>query len=292
MLSGGNAPSAIADPLSFKEQLKKHLTELTLVLYPYKAHSLGNVSMLTALQRLELPIHFTPGWYGPLMRDLEGQKIVLKLPHLVFLRLDFFRNGELVVICPKLAEARFRAMASMRIEVEEAALSCLSLAGCDRVKGLVESLKDKLQRLETLIFRHCGDVGVHLTNDICKMTCLQTLKYTGFLAACVSSSFLQSLHEMQGLHELNLCPNDWPLDLPEGLKGLHQLKMFRFDSNCVAWEIRRPLNELLPVDNLEELQLGCHTLDCTGGKAWRSKRLPRFVLKCAKRHSKHGCQHT
>ncbi|CAL5225802.1 g8578 [Coccomyxa viridis] len=129
MLSGGDAPSAIGDPTSFTEELKKRLIELTLVLYPSKAPLLENISMLTALQRLELRSCFTPGWSGELYRDLAGQTVVLKLPHLTSLWLEYLENGELVVLCPKLAEARFKAMASMRMAVKEAALTNLVVGG-------------------------------------------------------------------------------------------------------------------------------------------------------------------
>ena len=288
MLSGGDAPSAVGDPTSFTEELKKRLIELTLVLYPSKAPLLENISMLTALQRLELRSCFTPGWSGELYRDLAGQTIVLKLPHLTSLWLEYLENGELVVLCPKLAEARFKAMASMRMAVKEAALTNLVLGGCEGVQDLVESLKDKLQSLQSLTIWYCHDVGWQVTEAMCKMPYLQTLEYGELPAGCMPSSFPPSLRELE------LCPDDWCLDLPGGLKKLHKLRKFKFDTECESWEITRPLDELLPVDSLEGLRLGCYILDCTGAKAWRSEKVPRDVLKCADMRSKYSCicQHT
>ena len=284
MLSGGNDLPAISYPSSFRAEVKKRLTELALVLCPSKAQLLGNVSMLTALRRLELLSHFTPGWCGREMRNLEGQKVVLRLPHLVFLRLHLVENGELILICPKLVEAEFGGIASISIEVAEAALKCLVLIGHRRAQNQIECHKDKLKSLVSLTVS--GGMGKQLIDDLCKMTCLQTLKYVEGSAVCLPSSFPPSLRELE------LCPDDWFFDLPGNLKELHELRMFKFDTKCVSWEITRPLDELLPVDNIEGLQLGCHTLDCTGAKAWRSETLLKHVLKCADRQSKHRCQHT
>ena len=86
MLSGGTAPSAVLDASSFTKQVKKHLTELSLLLYPHEAQCLGNVGMLTTLQRLDL-LPMTPRWCGRAVRDLGGQELDLKLPHLTSLRL-------------------------------------------------------------------------------------------------------------------------------------------------------------------------------------------------------------
>ena len=284
MLLGGDPPSAVLNPSLFREELRKHLTELSLLLYPHEAQCFGNVGMLTALQRLEL-LPMEGVWCGPVRRKLAGQKLDLKLPHLVSLRLFYLENGELVLTCPKLAEAQLQGMASMRIEVKEAAMNRLVLHGCGGVQNLVESLKDKLQSLESLSIDYCADVGRQIIEDLCQMTSVQTLEFRNFTAACLPRSFPQSLLKLKMFTFYK-----WHVSLPEGLKELHRLKSFQCDVER-AWEITRPLEELLPVDNLEEIQLGCHTLDCTGAKAWRSEGLPKDVLKCADRRSEYRCQH-
>ena len=128
---------------------------------------------------------------------------------------------------------------------------------------LLESLEDKLQSLKSLSVRKCGFGGRHLIDNVGKMQCLQTLVYEGFPAAQMPRSFPQSLWKLE------LYPHDWPLDLPEGLKELYYLKSFEFDTAYVSWEIKRTLAELLPVDSLEELQLGSQKYDCKGAKMWQ-----------------------
>ena len=76
----------------------------------------------------------------------------------------------------------------------------------------------------------------HLTEDLGEMNCLQKLEYADFPQACMPRSFPQSLQEIE------LRPCDWFLDLPRGLKELHQLHSLQFDSDCESWEIRRPLS--------------------------------------------------
>ncbi len=193
MLSWGVAPSAILDPSSFKDKLEKHLRELSVVLRPSEAKSLGSWDALRALIGMDLFSHSTPRWCEPLHRDLLGQKVVLKLPHLISLRLDYLRNAELVIICLQLAEAHFQGMASMHIEIKEAALNRLVLRRCEGVNFLVN---DKLQSLQSLIVWYCGDVGKRLTRAICQMTCLETLEYRGFLAARMPRSFPASLRDL------------------------------------------------------------------------------------------------
>ena len=179
-------------------------------------------------------------------------------------------------------------MASINIEVKEAALNSLVLGSCGGVQNLVESLKDKLHSLESLTIDYCEKLGKKLIEELCQTTCVQFLEYRDFSAACMPRSFPQSLRELE------LFTHDWPLNLPERLRELRNLKDFHCDIECVSWEITRPLDELLPIDSLENLRLGCHILDCTGAKAWRSDKLPRDVLKCADRQSTYtlSCQHT
>ena len=247
-----------------REDVVKHLTDLSVVLHPSKTKLLGSSDALGGLLSLEL----SSKWCGQWHRNLAGRKIVLKLPELISLRLDFFRNGELVVICPKLAEAHFQGMASMSIDVEAAALDRLVLRRCEGVQYIV---KDKLQSLQLLTVWKCGDVGGQLTEAVCHMTCLQTLEFRGFPAACMPRSFPASLRELW-LH-----PEDWRLDLPGGLEELHELKSFRFDTGCPSLQLTKPLAELLPVDNLEHLRLGRTFFDCTacgiGSKAWGLRAL-------------------
>lgn len=65
------------------------------------------------------------------------------------------------------------------------------------------------------------------------------------------------------------------MDLPGGLKELHELKHFRFDTGSPSLQLTKPLAELLPVDNLEQLRLGRTTFDC------RACGIPR--------HGGYGC---
>ena len=262
MLSGSNALFAGSEPSSFRNDLKKHLTELSLLLYPHKAQLFGSVSVLTALQSLEL-CPMTPGWCGPYLRDLKGQKFHFKLPHLLSLRLVHVRNGELVLSCPKLAKAHFQWTDFLRIEVEDAALECLVIN--DNGNFCFEGPGRHLDKLKSLSVKDCGNMVRHLTEDLGEMNCLQKLEYADFPQACMPRSFPQSLQEIE------LRPCDWFLDLPRGLKELHQLHSLQFDSDCESWEIRRPLAELLPVDKLWKLHLGCRAYDCTNPKAWQSE---------------------
>lgn len=55
---------------------------------------------------------------------------------------------------------------------------------------------------------------------------------------------------------------DWCLDVPRGLKELHQLKSFIFDSfrfSRKPWTFTVPLATLLPVDSLEVVHVGRET---------------------------------
>ena len=96
-MSEGTGPTC-----AFWDKLTQHLTYLRLFLPPEKgnANLLGALSTLTALRKLivEAPLCFP----GQTYRDLSGEIITWKLPHLTTMMVTAFENGELVLLCPKL----------------------------------------------------------------------------------------------------------------------------------------------------------------------------------------------
>lgn len=66
--------------------------------------------MLTALENLTC--------YGRAYRNISGEALVWKLPHLTHLQVSALEDGELVLWCPKLAEAKFVSTKSLGIRVE------------------------------------------------------------------------------------------------------------------------------------------------------------------------------
>lgn len=223
---------------------------------------LQSLGMLTALQNLEL--------YGPYsLHGPSGAAYTLKLPHLASLYCASF-SGELVLSCPELLRARFSFTSLRRIMVEDAALEDLVLKDCNNVH--VALAQDQLLKLKVLIVQECSEVGRHLIEEVSEMRNLRTLAYEPFPTACMPTSFPLSLREVF------LFPCGWCRNLPEGLKGLQELRVFRFDTDtrfrCQSqWNITGSLSELLPLDSLDYLQVGykVHILTCRGAyleNAW------------------------
>ena len=110
------APGAGPEVSSFKPNLKRHLTELTIHVSckePRPRH-LDALSILTALQKLHVdfswPLYTEPGT-GPTLaglRNMSKGKVVFRLPHLVSLHVSGLCQGELVLSSPKLAMAHFK----------------------------------------------------------------------------------------------------------------------------------------------------------------------------------------
>lgn len=226
---------------------------------------LGSLNRLTALKRLKLrrdephlrsrnalKLRVAP---SPCHEMLE-EKLMFKLPELVELIWWGIQppKGELVLIGPKLTKVYFREVESLGITVENAALEELTLIQRERIQFMLVSPQDQLKKLRSLEVEECKESGRHLIQDFDLMRNLKRLVYHGFPATCMPTSF----HE--GLEDISLAPLIWTQDLPSGLKGLRNLKTFAFRSN--SWDkitlsnMRRPYADILPIENLNMLQLG------------------------------------
>ena len=258
LASGNVAPGAGPDLMSFSANLQQHLTQLTLEMYLGKGEAapVGALGMLTALERLT--VDFAVPDIGHLYdvpqahHSLSEGKLVLKLPHLVYLHLTFLAQGELVLSCPQLAEARIECTIALHIHVEDAALTSLVLLECKEVQCSVRSPEDQLLSLVELCVCGCDEVGRHLIQDVGLMRHLQRLDYQRFPAECMPQSFPDTLRAIQ------LFPHDWEFDLPSGLKHLHELEFFQFDTTCDDWEFETSLDVLLPLESIQHLEVGPH----------------------------------
>ena len=212
----GIAPGVGPELSSFWASLQQHLIELSLWVCAKEVDGacLGSLSMLTALQRLEL--------YGPhSLSDSPGKTFALKLPHLVSLYVTSLDQGELVLSCPELEiEAEFANSDFLRIMFEDADLDDLVLTKCDDIH--VALAQDHLSKLKLLIVQKCSEVGRRLIEEVSQMRCLRTLAYDNFPEACMPTSFPDSLREVF-LHPLS-----WSCNLPRGLKGIQELRIFSF----------------------------------------------------------------
>ncbi len=266
--------SAYARPQlsTFWEDLKQHLTELTLAVYHHegKAQHLQSLGMLTALQKLKFDGRTPPSGAGgsavvgkPPHCSLPGKKLALSLPHLTSLRLSGLKAGAIVLSCPKLAEISLVDTQLLRLKIEDAALESLVLYQCEPVQFALKSPETQLQKLRSLSVRHCSEAGRHLIQDISQMSSLQTLCYGNFAAACMPSSF------PQGLQDVSLSPDDWCLNLPEGLEELHELREFRFNTPRRPWEFTVPLASLLPVHSLERVGVAHHRYQRRDESKWK-----------------------
>ena len=255
------APGVGPELSSFWGKLTQHLVDLNIWLGPQEVQGpyLKTLSMLTALQKLEL--------YGSHPLDeTSGETFTLKLPHLLSLYLSAPWQGELVLSCPKLMQAEFSKASFLHIMVEDAALDDLVFTHCNKLH--VAMARDPLYNLKLLIVQKCSEVGGRLIEEVSQMMCLQTLVYDNFPEACMPTSFPISLQEVF------LNPLSWSSNLPKGLKGIQELRVFSFgiqsEFSCdqVQWDITVPLAELLPLGSLEYLKLGSevHIRTCRGAR--------------------------
>ena len=236
---------------SFWANLQQHLTSLKLWFHTRNAKAqLDTIGTLTTLR--ELVINF-PGTGHRAYTDLAEEKLVLKLPHLAKLFLSCLENGELVLLCPKLAEVTFLCTHAMRIDVEHAVLKSLSLINCQQIQFAVRSPEAQLHNLESLDVSSGSELGRHIIQDVAQMQYLQTLTYRDFPAACMPTRFPQSLQS------LDLYPDSWCGDPPGGLKELTNQKNLTLFSNwpsqCMAWDFSLPWEEFLPTVSLETVIL-------------------------------------
>ncbi len=228
--------------------------------------------MLTALEWLklecDLPYVNVSGiiklWVvRPPTREKLGNQLTFELPNLVSLEWHRVQpmQEELVLSCPKLELVVFEDINSMRIMVKDAALVNLKLANCEEIQSALVSPQDLLGKTRSLSVHKCSEVERCLIQDIGHMRNLERLYYRGFPAACMPTSFPESLQE------IHLCPDDWSQGLPRGLKGLHNMKKFTFYNECKFWDnmtlcnIKKPFRELLPTASLNELQLGMNVYE-------------------------------
>ena len=212
MPSASFAPDVSPELSSLWANLKQHLTELKIWLdrKEVEVQCLQSLGMLTALQNLEL--------YGPYsLHGPSGAAYTLKLPHLASLYCASL-SGELVLSCPELLRARFSFTSLRPIMVEDAALEDLVLKDCNNIH--VALAQDQLLKLKVLIVQECREVGRHLIEEVSEMRNLRTLAYEPFPTACMPTSFPLSLWEVF------LFPRGWCSNLPEGLKGLQELRVF------------------------------------------------------------------
>ena len=212
--------------------------------------------MLTALERLT--VDFAVPDIGHLYdeprphRNLPEGLLLLQLPRLVYLHLTSCAQGKLVLSCPQLTETWIECTTDLHINVEDAALTSLVLLECKGLQCSVRSPEDQLLSLVALCVCGCDEVGRHLIQDVGLMQHLQRLDYQSFPAACMLQSFPDTLLAIR------LFPHDWEFDLPSGLKHLHELEFFQFDTSCDDWEIEAPLDDLLPLESIQHLEVGAH----------------------------------
>ena len=244
-------PGAPPELFNFWADLKQHLAELDLWMLPgeARAHLLEALGMLTSLQKLSLrvdsgPPHCSPGC------GLSGKTLTLKLPHLAFLYICDFGEGELVLSCPKLTEVRLIEIQALEIQVEDVVLELLELRECKEVCFALKAAERQLQALKTLTVFRCSKVGKQIIEDLENMRDLQTLVYDKFPATCMPRTFPQKLKK------IDLQRVDWSCDLPSGLKDLRHLRELRFISDSKPWVFTQSWVELLPMHSLKDVTLG------------------------------------
>ena len=214
----------------------------------YTKTQLETIGTLKALQDLRI------GWYPILgcikSGSLHGERVALHLPHLIELYLLDLQDGELVLSCPRLAEAWVQDTKALCIRLEDTILKALLLKACDKTKFVAAPHKDLLQNLTSLIVTRCSESGKHIIEDVGEMKQLQSLTYQEFPAARMPRSFPRSLER------INLYPLDWRCNLPEGLKELSRLEVFVFNTDFKSWNLERPWVEMLPTHSLQNVKLG------------------------------------
>ena len=242
--------------------LQQHLTDLTLGLQSGKGTGqLGSLGMLTALQVLTI----TRGQHHPENphRDLSGEKLILKLPNLIFLCLSDLEDGELVLACRRLEMAWFLNCKSFQLTMlEDDELEFLMLQDCKQVRVEGIGYENGLSGLRCLIVSGCRLSGRHIIQDVGHVEHLERLVYTDFPAACMPPSFPKSLRS------ITLSPLGRQCDLPRGLKELPNLTELTFGSTNVSLEssvkakLTKPLAELLPMNSLERVDIGSYRSVC------------------------------
>ncbi len=281
MASGSADTHACPVLSSFSANLRQHLTELTLNLgyarHPKEDHlgligNLSVLSMLTALQKLEVGDMDVCTLFRPLGHNLFKQRLALELPNLVSLHISALSHGVLLLSCPKLAKLKCVAMESVRLEVKEAALDNLVIQRCHDVQVRCSSPEDQLQNLVSLHVSQSRETERPLIEDLSHMRRLQTLVYTAFPVESMPTSF------PLGLESLSLCPNEWFGEIPEGVEKLHSLKFFHLNpimgyrfENYPYWNTPELELELLSLESLEELRLGELQFERSDdGSSWRN----------------------
>ena len=174
--------------------LSVHLTKLTLGM------PLGNtkaqleaIGKLKALQDLRVSWARGCATCSALRGNVFEERIAWHLPQLLALSAFDLRNGELVLSCPKLSEARFQDCNSVHVKLEDAVLGDLVLKSCTGFQLAVSSPKDQFRRLTGLTVSGCSELGRHIIEDVGQMGCLESLIYRNFPAARMPRSFPQSL---------------------------------------------------------------------------------------------------
>ena len=251
---------------TFLAGLKQHLTDLTLAPFGNqgRARYLEALSTLTALRKLKLctKAGCTEDSTGRIPYcTLSGKKLVWKLPHLDYLALCCLEAGTIVLSCPKLAEVSLTRTKSLQVKIEDAALGTLLLSDSLSLQFVLESPETQLQSLNTLWVEDCIEEGRHLIQDVSHMINLQKLKYISFSAFPEDGVEIMPSSFPQSLQEIYMYTYDWCLDVPRGLKELHQLRSFIFHSLQKPWTFTVPLAWLLPVDSpkLEVVHVGWET---------------------------------
>ncbi len=266
MSHGSGAIGAGPQLSTFWADLTQHLTDLKLGIYCTLdgAHDLGTLSTLTALRELSIAADAPLSMRADMSDDDDNSElrpyieVALKLPHLAVLGIFGLQKGKVVLSCPKLADISLLSTNSLCIAVKDAALESLEFMQCERAQFAFELPGSQLQNLKDLTALGCSELHRHLIQDVSQMRSLQKLEYVNFPAACMPSSFPQSLRE------IDLYVQNWSLDLPKGLKDLHALRFFSFQSSCRPWRFTKPLAELLPMNSLETVQVGEKWFDLKG----------------------------
>ena len=258
VLHGSSVYGVQPQPSTFLADLSQHLTDLTLATYGNqgRAEHLEAINMLTALQKLRMCTKAAeapdPRMQPPYC-SLSGKTLTWKLPHLDHLAPCCLKEGTIVLSCPKLAEISFARTESLRVKIEDAALEDLVLSHCYDNQFALDCPETQLQSLKKLAVEECFEEGRHVIEDVSHMVNLQELYYLDVPAECMPTSFPQSLQK------ITLYSHDWCLDVPKGLKDLHLLTAFIFNSTRRPWEFTEPLARSLPVDSLIWVSVGCET---------------------------------
>ena len=253
---------------SFWSDAQQRLTELTLE-PPFGSHKaqLESLSVLMSLRTLSIRWGQIPQGYRGFRierpSEIAAIRVTLRLPQLVYLSLGGFEEGELILSCPRLAEAWFIRTYQLCITIEEADLQSLVLINGQQLQFAAKSPVSQLQKLKAMFVSRCSEPGGCIIEDVALMPHLQTLFYQDFPAACMPTRFPQSLLE------LHLSPLDWHQGLPWGFKGLNNLKFMSFCPSCKSWDFTQPWDEFLPTESLEHVTLGSskYIRENCGGKA-------------------------